>query len=277
MQGGTNPGASIALRGGGTATLYSDRLELPSRRIALADLAWAGLVVDTNVPTAPGGWPTPAIGLQLREGTQVIVPVADPPESWRLLEALYQQRPDLRQPLPPQPGRAGAGGDSPGGGPVPPPYPSHSAMSGGPYAGPAAGASTYGYYGTPPSSEMVLGGIAHLSIFFAPLLLPLILWLVTQRTAPYASRQAKQAFFFHLGYLIMFAMVAVVWVLAIFGGIIGTAATSSPSVIAIPIIAMFALWGFVLLIVLAEYGFSIYGAVQAFQGRPFSYPFLGRL
>ena len=57
----------------------------------------------------------------------------------------------------------------------------------------------YGY--APPQSndnQTVMAGLAHLSIFFGALIVPLILWLVNRGKAPYAAQQSKQAFFFHL-------------------------------------------------------------------------------
>src|SRR5215472_12614903 len=53
---------------------------------------------------------------------------------------------------------------------------------------------------TAPSSKNETGvaGLAHLSSFFAPLVVPLIIWLVVRDSMPYAARQAKQALFFHL-------------------------------------------------------------------------------
>ncbi len=48
------------------------------------------------------------------------------------------------------------------------------------------------------STETLLAGLAHLSSLFAPLIAPLLIWLLTRATMPYASRQGKQAFFFHL-------------------------------------------------------------------------------
>lgn len=244
----TVPLAAFAMRGGGTATLYPDRLALPERALPVATLNWAGLVVDTSVPVAPGAWPLPAVGLRVSDGSAAQVAVADPPEAWRLLESLYQLRPDLRQPVPPPPTRA--------------PYPAPMAAG--------QGASS--------SSDTVLAGLSHLSIFFAPVILPLIVWLVTRRTSPYTSRQAKQAFFFHLIYSVVAIGLYVGAMISMFGSFFTMSANGNYSTFnATPFVAFFAIYGVVLLLMLVEIGFSIYGAVQAFQGRPFSYPFLGRL
>lgn len=278
MSSGAGPLVVAALRGGGSVALYADRIELPGRRIALADVTWASLVVDPGVPTPPGAWPAPAAGLQLRDGSAVHLSVADPPDAWRFLEVIYAQRPDLRQPLPPLPGGTASGGSPTGqyGNPAYG-YAPHSLPPG------AAGMGAGHAPGAPTSNETVLAGIAHLSIFFGPVLLPLIIWLVTRKSAPYASRQAKQAFFFHLGYVIVSVVAAIVWVAFFFGSILTTAEASPTAPYAPPVfpivgvIAIIAVYGLMLLVLLVEYGFSIYAAVQAFQGRPYSYPFLGRL
>lgn len=252
---------SFALRGGGTATVSHTSITLPTGVIPLTDVAWAGLVVDPSVPVPPGAWPFPAVGVTLRSGDSFTITPADPPEAWRLLDTLYRERPDLATPPPPPP-------------------------MNGPYdpSGSSRGAGTPGTVGlaytagAPSSSDTVLAGLSHLSIFFAPLLFPLIVWLVTRRTSPYVARQSKQALFFHLVYSVVAALLALVAVFGTFGGFIFSL-SSNPygPVNPAPFIAFLIAYGVVILLALVEIGFSIYGAVQAFQGRPFSYPFLGRL
>lgn len=47
------------------------------------------------------------------------------------------------------------------------------------------------------SENNILGGLAYLSILFAPFLLPFIIWLLTNRQSP-AHDHAKRAFLLHL-------------------------------------------------------------------------------
>ena len=158
------------------------------------------------------------------------------------------------------------------------PPPSGAANPGG--APPPAGAPL------PPvkssNNETAVAGIAHLSSFFAPLVVPLIIWLVTRDSMPYASRQGKQAFFFHL----LISALALVVALVLFFSFVTTlfAATSqaiTSETAPAPSIGFpawfFALITFAIIIGLSGQVLSIYGAVQAFQGKDFSYPLLGWL
>jgi len=264
---GGTPTLTITLRGGDSLALWPDRLSIAGTSYPLAQIVWAGFVAD------PAGMqPAPAVGLRMREGvTPVFVP-ADPPDAWRLLEALFRWRPDLRVPPPPMGAFAGYA-------PPPPPPPP---MYGYGYS--------YGYGPTWPqqavpsrNNETILAGIAHLSVFFAPVILPLILWLATRENSPYASRQAKQAFFFHLGFWALTVVVFVVGYAFFFATMFGTAGTldpnttdPSPAVFAsFPVI--FVLWAVAGAASLVNVIFSIIGAVQAFQGKDFHYPLLGGL
>lgn len=236
-QASASPVASIALRGGGSLDVWSDRVVANGRSYPLAELTGAAPVADP-APSA-GMPPRPAIALRGRDGQWITYVPADPPDAQRALDAIYVRRPDLRVPT------------LPAGAPFPP---------------------------TPPSgSDTILAGIAHLSIFYAPLLLPLIIWLAAQQSAPYASRQAKQAFFFHIGLIAL----AILFVAVLFAA---TLATAAGSVLAgdnrgIGLGVFLFIFGGLALAIgeLVGVGYSIYGAIEAFQGHPFSYPFLGRL
>jgi uncharacterized Tic20 family protein len=189
---------------------------------------------------------------------------------------------------PPPPGYAPAprGPYPPGGyaGPPPgyaPPPPGYAPPPPG-YAPPPPGYG-YGYY--PPSatahpsgipdSERILAGFCHLSVFFAPLIMPFVVWLAAKNSSPYASHQGKQAFFFHLIYGVIGAVLAAVIFFAIFAGLLGSVALRSGPASAGAFTGLFLFWGLIIVVSLVEIGFGIYGAVQAFQGRPFHYPLLG--
>jgi uncharacterized Tic20 family protein len=126
-------------------------------------------------------------------------------------------------------------------------------------------------------SDRVLAGLAHLSVFFAPLLVPLIIWLALQPSAPYPARQGKQAFFFHLAIVAAsFALVVALGLLAFLLFTLGVISDARgavvPAVLLVPIIGLA-----VVALALVMLGFSIYGAIQTFQGLPFSYPLMSRL
>ena len=127
------------------------------------------------------------------------------------------------------------------------------------------------------SNETVLAGISHLSVFFAPVILPLIIWLVSRQSSPYASYQAKQAFVFHL----FFSAVAFATGIGAYGLIFSSLITySGPNISNVPpfpFAGFIVVWGALGLLSIVNIVYSIVGAVQAFQGRPFHYPLLGRL
>jgi uncharacterized Tic20 family protein len=124
---------------------------------------------------------------------------------------------------------------------------------------------------------MVLAGLAHLSVFFAPLLLPLVIWLALQPSAPYPARQGKQAFFFHLAIVgAMFALVLVLGLLAVLLLTLGVASNAPGAVL--PAVLLLPITGLAVVVLgLVMMAYSIYGAIQTFQGLPFSYPFMSRL
>jgi uncharacterized Tic20 family protein len=148
--------------------------------------------------------------------------------------------------------------------------------------GSAGGTPLMGQWPRLSSNEPLLAGLAHLSSFFAPLIVPLLIWLLTPSTMPYASRQGKQAFFFHLLFSAVAGVLALLlFVSFLFLGAFSFAATSDvnslPGVFLIYPIWFFVFFGVILTVSLVSQGFSIYAAVQTFQGKPFSYPLLGRL
>jgi uncharacterized Tic20 family protein len=134
------------------------------------------------------------------------------------------------------------------------------------------------------SNEMLLAGFAHLSSFFAPLIFPLCIWLLVRDTMPYASRQGKQAFFFHLMFnAIVWAAALIFFITFFFLGLFSHLAAPPDGSGTLPgLLVFYPLWfflffGVVLIASLGGQVFSIYAAVQTFQGKPFSYPFLKRL
>jgi uncharacterized Tic20 family protein len=276
MTTGANGGAtlvSIPLRGGGALSLWSDRLEAAGVSYPLADIVWAGLVND---PAAPqGAQPIPAVAWRLANGQHAAATPADPPHAWQILEALFAQRPDLRTPLPPPaPSAAQPGAWGP------------SQQYG--YA-PAYGAyPPYGYAPPANDNQTVMAGLAHLSIFFGALIVPLILWLVNRGKAPYAAQQSKQAFFFHLGLWVtelLFIIPATIIYFASFAMIFSTVPsatdpTQPPPIPVFPIaafIVVIIMYVILFAIQITAIVFGVIGAVHAFKGEPFHYPLMGRV
>lgn len=248
--------ADIALQSGGAFSLWPDRLEVAGKSYPVADISWAGLVND---PAAPqGAQPLPAVAWRMADGQYASATPADPPHAWQILEALFAQRPDLRIQLPPPASSSAAAWGSPSS-----------------YGYAAYGYAPYGY--APPQSnnnEAVMAGLAHLSIFFGALIVPLILWLVNRGKAAYAAQQSKQAFFFHLGVFVVEMVVGV-------GGFLVFFASASAIYQGRPDMAFFSgifiLYGIVFVIQIVAIVFGVIGAVKAFKGEPFHYPLMGRI
>jgi uncharacterized Tic20 family protein len=247
-------------------TIWLDRVETGSGSYPLADLSAAQLIADPNPATAPGVPAPPAVWLQLQGGTSVTLVPAYAADAWKILDVIYTYRSDLRNTLPPPPDLGARVGQ--------------------------AGASFF----SDPSNERIFAGVAHLSIFFLPIVLPLILWLVLKDKLRYASDQAKQALWFHILYpvalLALFLLVGVVTaVIVILTGALGLAVTpgsvsqGSP----LPLLPVFSIGGIlgaavffifwigILALSIGSIILAITGAIRAFDGRPFHYPFLGRI
>jgi len=264
---GASSGATlvgIPLRRGGALSVWSDRLEAAGVSYPLAEIAWAGLVND---PTSPqSAQPLPAVAWRMANGQYASAAPADPPHAWQILEALYAQRPDIRTPLPPPAPSAAQPG---GWGPPQPQYGYPPA-----YAGP-------GY--TPPQAndnQTVMAGLAHLSIFFGALIVPLILWLVNRGKAPYAAQQSKQAFIFHVAVAVV-ELVAIAIFMVVFFASMSTMATSAGYVdqpaTGFFVGGIFIFYGVLFAIQIFAIIFGIIGAVKAFKGQPFHYPLMGRI
>jgi uncharacterized Tic20 family protein len=251
---------SIPLRTGEAMTLLPDGLVIGVQRHSLDDLTAATMVADPFLPPVPGATVPPAISLRMRDGAVIIIGPSQPYDTWRMLEAIYIRRPDLRTPLPP-----------------PPPVSQ------------SFGVSTT-QWASRPDNQNLLAGLSHLSIFLLPFIFPLIIWLALKDSAPYASRQAKQAFWWHVMYavtgLVIFVAIQLLFVLGFAASIFGFAASASSSdpQAGLPLVGfigsfLISVLAFVFFFAVAIYFvvFGILGAVRAFKGEEFHYPFLGRL
>lgn len=248
-----HPLFSLPLREG-VLYLWPDRILLGSTSFPLTELIQAALV-----PYPAGAPGAIAYGLlvRMRDGRAPLLIPEDTAATQHFLDALYAQRPDLRQPPPP-----------PFSVPHPPYYTTYAAQPPHPSG--------------IPQNDRVWAMLSHLSVFFLPLWFPLIVWLVTQHSMPYASRQAKQAFFFHVivsGLMLVVVLPVVVFVNFSMFATLAQGPASNPAIPFPPgYFASFALiWLVTMLIGITNMAFGIYGAVQSYQGKPFHYPLLGRL
>lgn len=248
-------GLTFALRNGATCTLRDGVLSIGDATYPLRDVVFAGLVADTSVPVAPGAPPAPAVALRFANGASSYLTPVEQADARRLLQAIHAARPDM-----PPPGYA----------PGYPPY----------------GAPVYGGYPPRPAgqddTDRTLAVLCHLSVFFAPLILPLIIWLAMPVSHPYASRQAKQAFWFHLVFGVLTGalfLVAYVYMMSMFfstaTGVYSSGNPYMPAIMGMNIVGIILFYAAIAVFGLANVIFSIIGAVQAGQGKPFHYPLLG--
>ena len=253
----------ILLMRGGEFELRPDMLSAAGKRYALKDLIHARLIGDTaiTVPRDAPAWP--AVELTLRDRRLIVLTPSDPLDAWRMLDGIFRVAPHLRIPLPPMPDRgtwSGAASSIPGAGFRPPR--NVAALD----------------HVEPGSAEAVLAGIAHLSLFFAPLLLPLIVLIATRERRHYASRQAKQALVFQGIFALAMLMLITIWLAVAFRIIAANTepGTTSSTPLGI-VIALGVVSAFFLVTSIYVTLFAIYAAAQTFRGRPFSYPLLRRL
>jgi len=254
------------LRSGGMMTIWQDRVETGLTSYPLVDLSVAKLIADPSLTASPGVSAPPAVWLQLQSGASATLVPAYPADAWKILDVIYSYRPDLRTTLPPSPdlgARVSQAGQN---------------------------------FFTDPNNERIFAGVAHLSIFFLPIVLPLVLWLGLKDKLQYASDQAKQALWFHILYpvalLALFLLLGVVAVLIVivtsaFGlaSAGGSISQGSPlpliPVISIGgifgVVAFFIFWIGAFALTISSIFLAITGAIKAFDGRPFHYPFLGRI
>lgn len=262
---------SIALRGGGDLVVWPDRVTSGAEIYSLAELTRAAVVsapITANI-AAPGAALIPALLLQLRDGRAPLFVPSDPPDAARALELLLRLRPNLAV--------TSDDSQSSNGSAVAPkqqPIPQVASLK-------YVGNQTARWEGIAPT-DRVLAGLSHLSVFYMPLLLPFILWLALRGGSPYASRQAKQAFFFHLLVLALVAVIIVpAWIVLVLGGL--TLATTSGSGnihtggATLSISSLVCGGAFLIALSVGLIVYGVYGAVQAFMGKPFHYPLLRRL
>lgn len=262
---------SVGLRGGGDVLIWPDRVTSGAEVYPLAELTRAA-VVSTPITAdvaMPSAGLVPALLLQLRDGRAPLFVPSDPSDAPRVLATILRLRPDLAVA-----GDAARGASHPASAPAQPPARQESGSA-------HVSREQVRREGIAPT-DRALAGMAHLSIFYMPLLLPLILWLALREGSPYASRQAKQALFFHLLMVGVVSVVVIpVWIVLVISGFtLATASDSShlPAGGATLLISSLVCGGALMIaIAIALVVYGVYGAVQAFMGNPFHYPLLQRL
>lgn len=243
------PQLVVPLREGGPLTLVEDIVSVPGVELPIFEIAWIGLAPDPGVPQLDEA-PQMGIGVRTRDsGAYYFVP-EQPADGKRMLDALFALRPALRDvPTP----AGGAFSDQPRGAlegqPLTPEQPAIHALA-----------------AVPTSEERMLASLAHLSMAFLPIVLPLAFFLALRRSAPYAAEQAKQA----LGFQCVDAIVAVLMLLLVNAvtGLTGLANEVGFLVLALA--------GIALLVFAVSFSWA-HAARRAFAGEPFHYPFLGWL
>jgi uncharacterized Tic20 family protein len=269
-QSASSPLYSCWLRTGGLLNVWPDRVEAGPAGYRIADLTQARLVADPSFPPpAPGSYSPPppaAVSLQVSSGLTVVLAPVRSGDAWPVLEAIYSLHPDLRVTLPPNPDPSMRVGQS--------------ARS----------------FFDDPANEKVFAGVAHLSMFFLPIVLPLVIWLAEKDRLPYASEQGKQAFWFHIIYpvafFVLFAGIGILSVIvAVIAGVLGIAGTAASANSGSPapllpflgvggilgVVLFFLFWIAALVLGIGGIALAINGAIKGFEGKPFHYPFLGRI
>lgn len=120
--------------------------------------------------------------------------------------------------------------------------------------------------------------VSHLTIFVSTigLLIAIGLWIYLRERQPYAAFHAAQAVFFQLIVMVLTFFVVIV-LMFVFFGIFGIGLAAGPDtneavfgIFAAILMVIFV--GVIGLLTLALYGYAIYAAVRAYQGRPFRIP-----
>lgn len=135
----------------------------------------------------------------------------------------------------------------------------------------------------PTSEEKMLGLLAHLSIFFGGIILPIILWATQKDKSKFVRFHSLQAIFFHIAYvglIVIFVMlVAVIMVISGVGlGMFNEGNMNSSSGLpVVMIIMMVAMYGGIFLIVFGGIGYAIYVAIKTYKGALIRIPVIGNI
>lgn len=130
------------------------------------------------------------------------------------------------------------------------------------------------------SDERLLGMLAHLSIFFGGIILPIILWATQKDKSKFVSYNSLLALFYHISYtvLIVLYVIFMVVILLVMGVGFGTMQKNSggdmPGVM---VIFMILLYAGMFVLIFVGIGYGIYLAIKTYQGKLVSVPILGKI
>lgn len=135
--------------------------------------------------------------------------------------------------------------------------------------------------------ERLNAALAHASIVLGifsrgalGVLLAALIWITQRGKSHFATRQAAQAVVYQLVGLLVEFVLWMVWGLIFFGAIFVPVMMDPrhpEPALAVTIIPAFALMIVPIAVMIAWMVYGIYAAVQAWNGKDFSYPLIGRL
>lgn len=132
------------------------------------------------------------------------------------------------------------------------------------------------------SDERLLAMLAHLSILFGGIILPIILWATQKDKSKFVTFNSLQAIFYHLAYgaIIVIYVLFMVLVLLIsgigFSGF-GNSHGHQGDMPVFMIIIMILLYAGIFILVFAGIGYAIYVAVKTYQGKLVKIPVIGNI
>lgn len=130
------------------------------------------------------------------------------------------------------------------------------------------------------SDERLLGMLAHLSIFFGGIILPIILWATQKDKSKFVSYNSLLALFYHISYtvLIVLYVIFMVVILLVMGVGFGTMQKNSGGDMSgVMIIFMILLYAGMFVLIFVGIGYGIYLAIKTYQGKLVSVPILGKI
>ncbi len=130
------------------------------------------------------------------------------------------------------------------------------------------------------SEEKLLALLSHLSIFFAGIILPIILWAVNKDKSKFVTFHSLQALFFHIAYGVLVVVLIMILVIAGMGiGFLSAAehVSSGTHTSVVFIVFMVLFYGVLLLSIFGVMGYSVYMGIKAHQGELKKYPIIGNI
>jgi uncharacterized protein len=128
------------------------------------------------------------------------------------------------------------------------------------------------------NDDKVLSILCHLSLLFGGILMPIIIWAIKKEQSKFVRFHSLQSIFFHLAFVVIFAVMIVVVVLAIvFTGVGFGSARHASGMPAIFLIIVLIFSVVLILLALGGTGYSVYLAVKSYQGEKIKIPVIGKI